>query len=97
MRLKQALTVELGQSPFLNVVSDRKVGEILQMMGHPTNERVTAEIGRELCLRTGSKALLGGTISSLGTHYLIDLTAVACSTGDTLAKEQSEATARKMF
>jgi len=93
--LKQALAVELEQSPFLNIVSDRKVGETLRMMGHPTNERITAEIGRELCLRTGSKALLGGTISTLGSHYLIDLNAVACSTGDTLANEQVEATGKE--
>ncbi len=89
--LKEALTVELGQSPFLNVLSDSKVSETLRMMGHPANERITGDVGRELCLRTGSKALLGGTISSLGSHYLIDLSAVACSTGDTLAKEQGEA------
>ena len=93
--LKQALAVELGQSPFLNVVSDRKVSETLQMMGHPTNERITVDIGRELCLRTGSKALLSGMISSLGSHYLIDLSAVACSTGDTLAKEQVEAASKE--
>jgi serine/threonine protein kinase/tetratricopeptide (TPR) repeat protein len=93
--LKQALAVELGQSPFLNIVSDRKVGETLRMMGHPTNERITAEIGRELCLRTGSKALLGGTISTLGSHYLIDLNAVACSSGDTLANEQVEANGKE--
>ena len=93
--LKQALAVELGQSPFLNVLSDRKVNETLQMMGRPKNERITADIGRELCLRTGSKALLGGAISSLGTHYLIDLNAVACNTGDTLAKEQGEATSKE--
>jgi len=93
--LKQALAVQLGQSPFLNVLSDRKVSETLQMMGRATNERVTGEVGRELCLRTGSKALLGGTISSLGSHYLIDLYAVACSTGDTLAKEQGEATSKE--
>ena len=89
--LKQALAVELGQSPFLNVLSDRKVSETLAMMGHPTNQRITEDVGRELCLRTGSTALLGGTISSLGSHYLIELNAVACSTGDTLAKEQGEA------
>jgi len=89
--LKQALSVELGQSPFLNVLSDRKVSETLRMMGRPTNDRVTMDVGRELCVRTGSKALLGGTISSLGSHYLIDLTAVTCTTGDTLAKEQGEA------
>jgi eukaryotic-like serine/threonine-protein kinase len=93
--LKQALSVELGQSPFLNVLSDRKVGETLAMMGRPKNDRITADVGRELCLRTGSKAVLGGTISSLGSHYLIDLSAVACGTGDTLAKEQGEATSKE--
>jgi eukaryotic-like serine/threonine-protein kinase len=93
--LKQALAVELGQSPFLNVLSDRKVNETLRMMGRPANERITMDVGRELCLRTGSKALLGGTISTLGSHYLLDLTAVACSTGDTLAKEQGEATGKE--
>ena len=93
--LKQALAVELGQSPFLNVLSDRKVGETLGMMGRPKNERVTADVGRELCLRTGSKAVLGGMVSALGSHYLIDLNAVACSSGDTLAKEQAEATSKE--
>ena len=93
--LKQALAVELGQSPFLNVLSDRKVSETLGMMGRPANERITMDVGRELCLRTGSKALLGGTISSLGSHYLLDLTAVACNSGDTLAKEQGEATSKE--
>jgi tetratricopeptide (TPR) repeat protein/predicted Ser/Thr protein kinase len=93
--LKQALAVELGQSPFLNVLSDRKVNETLRMMGRPANEHITMDVGRELCLRTGSKALLGGTVSSLGSHYLLDLTAVACSTGDTLAKEQGEATGKE--
>ncbi len=93
--LKQALGVELGQSPFLNVLSDRKVSETLQMMGRPANQRITADVGRELCLRTGSKAVLGGTISSLGSHYLIDLNAVACNTGDSLAKEQAEATGKE--
>jgi tetratricopeptide (TPR) repeat protein len=93
--LKQALSVELGQSPFLNVLSDRRVSETLRMMGRLASERVTMDVGRELCVRTGSKALLGGTISSLGSHYLIDLTAVACTTGDTLAKEQGEATSKE--
>jgi serine/threonine protein kinase/tetratricopeptide (TPR) repeat protein len=93
--LKQALAVDLGQSPFLNVLSDRKVSQTLQMMGRPGTERITMDTGRELCVRTGSKALLGGAISGLGSHYLIDLTAVACSTGDTLANEQSEAASRE--
>ena len=93
--LKQALSVDLEQSPFLNILSDRKVSETLRLMGRPANERITMDVGRELCLRTGSKALLGGAISSLGSHYLIDLNAVACKTGDTLAKEQAEATSKE--
>ena len=93
--LKQALAVELGQSPFLNILSDRKVSQTLRMMGRPANEPITSDVGREVCLRTGSKVLLGGTVSSLGDHYLIDLTATSCSTGDTLAKEQSEANGKE--
>jgi eukaryotic-like serine/threonine-protein kinase len=93
--LKQALAVELGQSPFLNVLSDARISNALRMMGRRANERITVDVGRELCQRTGSKALLSGMISSLGSHYLIDLNAVACSTGDTLAKEQREATGKE--
>jgi eukaryotic-like serine/threonine-protein kinase len=86
--LKQALAVELEQSPFLNVISDRKLSESLRLMGHAPNERITMEIGRDLCFRTGSQALLGGTIASLGSQYVINIKAIACSTGDILAKEQ---------
>src|SRR5215469_274175 len=93
--LKQALAVELGQSPFLNILSDRKVSQTLRMMGRPTNEPITWEAGREVCLRTGSKAVLGGTISGWGNHYLIDLTAMACTTGDALAREQGEAISKE--
>ena len=88
--LKQALAVELGQSPFLNVLSDRKVGETLKMMG-AANQRLTVDVARDVCIRNGSKALINGSISSLGSHYLLDLTATACNSGDTLAKEQGEA------
>jgi eukaryotic-like serine/threonine-protein kinase len=90
--LKQALAIALEQSPFLNVLSDRKVGETLRTMGRPATDHITPDVGRELCLRTGSKAVIGGTISNLpGGHYGLELTAVACSSGDTLAKEQREA------
>jgi eukaryotic-like serine/threonine-protein kinase len=89
--LKQALAVNLGQSPFLNVLSDRKVSETLRLMGRSPSEHVTPEVARELCLRTGSKAILAGSISSLGSHYVIGLEAVSCGTGDTLAKEQADA------
>jgi tetratricopeptide (TPR) repeat protein len=93
--VKQALAVEVGQSPFLNVLSDRRVSETLRMMGRPTSESITADVGRELCLRTGSKAMLGGAISSLGSHYLIAVNAVACNNGDTLAKAQVEAASKE--
>jgi serine/threonine protein kinase len=93
--LKQALAVDLEQSPFLNILSDRKVGETLKLMGRPPTEHVTADVAKELCLRTGSKAILAGSISSLGTQYVIGLEAVACSTGDTLAKEQAEAASKE--
>jgi serine/threonine protein kinase/tetratricopeptide (TPR) repeat protein len=89
--LKQALAVQLGQSPFLNILSDRKVEETLHLMGRASNERVTGDIARELCIRTGSKAFLLGSISNLGGQYVIGLDAVSCSSGDTLAKEQEEA------
>jgi len=93
--LKQALSVELGQSPFLTVLSDRNAGDTLRLMGRPSNERLTLDVARELCLRTGSKAVLGGTITSLGSHYVIDLNAIACSTSDLLVQEQSEATSKE--
>jgi serine/threonine protein kinase len=93
--LNQALAVELGQSPFLKIISDERVNETLRMMGRPPNESVTGDVGREVCLRTGSKALLGGTISSLGSHYLIGLSAVACSGGEMLAKEQVDAAGKE--
>lgn len=93
--LKQALDVELEQSPFLNVLSDQKVSETLRMMGKPTDAHITRDVGREVCQRAGSKALLTGTISRLGSHYLIGLSAMACSTGDTLAKVQGEAATKE--
>ncbi len=89
--LKQALAVQLGQSPFLNILSERKVEETLGLMGRPTNERITRDVARELCVRTGSKAILLGTISNLGGQYVIGVDAVGCSSGDTLAEEQEEA------
>ena len=93
--LKQALGVDLEQSPFLNILSDRKVGETLKLMGRAATDRVTADVARELCLRTGSKAVIGGSISNLGSQYIVSLDAVACSTGDSLAKEQAEAASKE--
>jgi serine/threonine protein kinase/tetratricopeptide (TPR) repeat protein len=93
--LKQALAVQLGQSPFLNILSDRKVEETLHLMGRTSNERITRDIARELCIRTGSKAFLLGSVSNLGGQYVIGVDAVGCSSGDTLAKEQEEAATKQ--
>jgi eukaryotic-like serine/threonine-protein kinase len=93
--LKQALAVELGQSPFLNVLSDLKVSEMLRLMERSPNDHVTKGVAKEVCIRSGSKALLAGSISSLGTEYVVGLEAVACNNGDVLAKEQEEATSKE--
>src|SRR5881628_741083 len=93
--LKQALAVQLGQSPFLNILSDRKVGETLRLMGRQPSDRITQDVARELCVRTGSKAMLLGSISNLGGQYVIGVDAIGCSTGDTLAKEQEEAASKQ--
>ena len=93
--LKQALAVDLGQSPFLNVLSDRRIGETLRLMGRALGERVTREVAQEICLRTGSKALLAGSISRLGSQYMVGLEAVNCGSGDSLAKEQATASSKE--
>ena len=93
--LKQALVVQLGQSPFLNILSERKVEETLQLMGRPANERITRDVARELCERTGSKAILLGSISNLGGQYVVGVDAVGCSSGDLLAEEQEEAATKQ--
>ncbi len=86
--LKTALNVSLRQSPFLNVLSDSQVSKTLQLMTRPADTKLTPEVARELCQRAGSKAYLAGTISSLGSEYVLGLKAVNCQSGDTLAEEQ---------
>jgi tetratricopeptide (TPR) repeat protein len=93
--LKEALAVDLEQSPFLNVLSDRRLSETLKLMGRTTGERVTRDVGREVCMRTGSKALLAGSIASMGSHYAIGLKAVNCRTGDVLGATEAEAGSRE--
>jgi tetratricopeptide (TPR) repeat protein/tRNA A-37 threonylcarbamoyl transferase component Bud32 len=92
--LKKALAVDLGQSPYLNVFPDQKVQQTLKFMGRPPEERISIEVGREICRRVGIKAMLNGSIASLGSQYVITLDAVNVGTGDTLAQEQAQA-ARK--
>ena len=89
--LKQGLSVQLQQSPFLELISDRRTNETLKLMGRSAGERLTPEITREVCVRTGSKAMVAGSISSLGSQYVIGLKAVNCDTGEILAEAQHQA------
>ena len=89
--LKKALAVDLGQSPYLNVFPEQQARQTLQFMGRNPDDRITTDIGREICLRRGIKALLTGSIESLGSDYAITLEAVHVSTGETLARQQIQA------
>ena len=93
--LKQALAVQLEQSPYLNIVPESRIREALGYMGRPAGERITSEVGREIALRQGVKAMLTGSIGSLGSHYVISLDAVNAQTGDSLAREQVEAASKE--
>ena len=89
--LKQGLSVQLEQSPFLALLSERRVNETLKLMGRSPDDHLTANVTREVCERTGSKAMLTGSIAGLGSQYVIGLKAVNCNTGDVLAEVQEQA------
>ncbi len=93
--LRQAVAVQLGQTPFLNIVSDERVRETLRYMERSPDERVTRDLAREIAQRQGIEALLIGSIASLGRHYVISLEAVGAASGDTVAREQVEAESRE--
>jgi tetratricopeptide (TPR) repeat protein/tRNA A-37 threonylcarbamoyl transferase component Bud32 len=93
--LKQALAIQLEQSPFLNILSDARVNGALKLMNRKPGDRLAHELAFEVCQRTNSKALLEGSIASLGDHYAIALQAVNCQTGDSLGSTESEADSRE--
>jgi serine/threonine protein kinase/Flp pilus assembly protein TadD len=93
--LKQGLAVQLEQSPFLNIFSDQRIRETLRFMNRSPDEEVTKEIAREICERQGFKAFLAGSISKLGSHYVVMLEAVNAQTGDTITREQVEAESKE--
>ncbi|PYX91486.1 MAG: hypothetical protein DMG71_20060 [Acidobacteria bacterium] len=93
--LKQALRIQLEQSPFLHVLSDQQVNQQLRMMGHSPSERLTQDVARDLCQRVSSKALLAGSISGLGSHYVIGINGINCRTGEELGSTQVEAESRE--
>jgi serine/threonine protein kinase/tetratricopeptide (TPR) repeat protein len=93
--LKQALAVDLQQSPFLQVIPQTRVQQTLAFMGRKPDERLTTDLARDLCRRVGSKAMLSGSIASLGNDYVVTLNAINCHTGDSLAQEQAEASSKE--
>src|SRR2546426_4033993 len=93
--LKQGLAVQLEQSPFWNLFPDTRVRDTLKLMNRSPDERVTTEVGREICQRQGLKALIAGSIAPLGSHYVLTLTAINSASGDVIAREQIEAEGRE--
>lgn len=93
--LKQALAVHLGQTPFLNLFPEERVRETLRFMGRSPEERITRDIGREICERQGIKAMLTGSIASIGSHYVITLEAINPRSGDPIARENAEAESKE--
>jgi serine/threonine protein kinase len=89
--LRQGLTVQLGQSPFLSIVPDDRIRRALQLMGQPPTAPLTDDVARDICVRTGSTAVVGGSIASLGTQYVLGLRAQNCATGDLLDQQQVQA------
>ena len=92
--LRQGMAVQLEQSPFLSIISEQRIQQVLRLMGKPADARLTPEFAREICERTASAAVLDGSIASLGSQYVLGLRAEDCRTGDVLAEEQVQA-ARK--
>ena len=93
--LKTALNVSLNQSPFLNVLSDSNVGRTLRLMTRPPDTRLTPDVAREICQRTGSKAYIAGSIASLGSQYVVGLKVVNCQSGDPIAQKQITASSKE--
>jgi eukaryotic-like serine/threonine-protein kinase len=93
--LKQALSIALNQSPFLNVLSDDKVAVMLQRMALPANTALVPQVARELCQRAASRVYIAGSINTLGNQYVVGLKAVNCRSGDVLAQEQVTAPSKE--
>jgi hypothetical protein len=93
--LRQGLSAQLEQSPFLNLLSDQRIAQTLALMGQPKDARLTQELGREVCERTTSAATMAGSIASLGSQYVLGLKAVNCRNGELLAQEQVTANGKE--
>jgi eukaryotic-like serine/threonine-protein kinase len=89
--LRQGMAVQLEQSPFLSLISEERIQQALRLMGQPADARLTPEVAREICERTTSAAVLDGSIAQIGTQYNLILKAVACSSGESLASTEAQA------
>ena len=89
--LRQALAIQLAESPFLSLISDSLIQKTMRLTGRPADAPLTAEVAQEICERTGSAAVLEGSIASLGTQYVLVLLAKSCRSGDVLFEEQAQA------
>jgi serine/threonine protein kinase/tetratricopeptide (TPR) repeat protein len=89
--LRQGLAVQLEQSPFLRLISEKRVQQGLRLMGQPADAKLSPAIARELCQRVGSAAVLDGSIAQIGTRYLLTLKTVNCVSGETLASTEAQA------
>jgi serine/threonine protein kinase/Flp pilus assembly protein TadD len=89
--LRQGLSAQLEQSPFLNLISDQRIAETLTLMSQPKDTRLTTGIARDVCRRTASAATIEGSIAALGTQYVVGLKAVGCVSGEVLGNEQTTA------
>ncbi len=94
--LRQGLAVGLEQSPFLNIIPDRRIAQILTLMGRTSGEPVSPESAREACARAGGRAAIAGSVNRLGARYVIGLTATNCATGADFAHVQVEAASREV-
>ena len=92
--LRQGLAVQLEQSPFLSLISEDRIHQMLRLMGQPADARLSPAIAKDICARTASAAVLEGSIARLGSQYVVGLRATNCRTGDVLDEEQVQA-ARK--
>ena len=89
--LRQGLSVQLEQSPFLSIISDQQIQQTLQMMGQKADAKLTPDVARQVCQRTGSAAVLEGSIAQIGTPYLLTVKAVNCASGEMLASTEAQA------
>jgi tetratricopeptide (TPR) repeat protein len=93
--LRQGLEVQLEQSPFLSLVSGERIQKALSLMGQPANARLTPQLAREVCQRTGAAAVVGGSIAAIGNQFVLGLRATNCSTGDEIAEEQEQSSGKE--